>query len=402
MGRLPPFLLWSLCVTSILSLFLFYSPSPFKVTPKHGLRQKDVLIQPHKDEENCDLLKGHWVPDMKGSSPYTNWSCATIPSSKNCFKNGRKDSDFLKWRWKPDGCELPRFDPKAFLRLVRGKKLAFIGDSVARNHMESLLCLLSQEEIPTDIYKDSEDRFRTWYFPSHDFTLTILWSKFLLIAEERVINGSSTGVFDMHLDRIDDKWTQKLPGIDYAIVSDAHWFFRKMYLYEGANLIGCVYCSEPNVTDLGLGFALRKAFRGALDYINNCKECKDMVTLLRTFSPAHFENGTWDTGGSCRRTSPVGEGEINLGSLDWELRSIQVEEIERARNEGNKRGMKFGALDITRAMLMRPDGHPGSHWDNQWMKGFNDCVHWCMPGPIDAWNDFLMAVLRKEAGLSFD
>lgn len=96
------------------------------------------------DEENCDLLKGHWVPDMKGSSLYTNWSCATIPSSKNCFKNGRKDSDFLKWRWKPDGCELPRFDPKAFLRLVRGKKLAFIGDSVARNHMESLLCLLSQ------------------------------------------------------------------------------------------------------------------------------------------------------------------------------------------------------------------------------------------------------------------
>lgn len=52
--------------------------------------------------------------------------------------------DFVNWRWKPDECELPRFDSMAFLHLLRGKKLAFIGDSVARNHMESLLCILSQ------------------------------------------------------------------------------------------------------------------------------------------------------------------------------------------------------------------------------------------------------------------
>ena len=52
--------------------------------------------------------------------------------------------DFVNWRWKPDECELPRFDPTAFLHLLRGKKLAFIGDSVSRNHMESLLCILSQ------------------------------------------------------------------------------------------------------------------------------------------------------------------------------------------------------------------------------------------------------------------
>jgi len=57
------------------------------------------------------------------------------------------DNDFLNWKWKPEQCELPMFDPKIFLNIVRGKKMAFIGDSVARNHMDSLLCLLSQVSL---------------------------------------------------------------------------------------------------------------------------------------------------------------------------------------------------------------------------------------------------------------
>lgn len=96
------------------------------------------------EQNTCDLFKGHWVPSLEGSTYYTNSSCTTIPDSKNCFKHGRKDTDFLKWKWRPEQCELPRFNPRSFLHIVRGKKMAFIGDSVARNHMESLLCLLSQ------------------------------------------------------------------------------------------------------------------------------------------------------------------------------------------------------------------------------------------------------------------
>ncbi|XP_057983258.1 xyloglucan O-acetyltransferase 4 isoform X2 [Malania oleifera] len=395
---LTPFVLCSLVVTTVFSFFILHSSTPFRETSKQSLNRKNFTMKTPKDgREGCDIFKGHWIPDLKGS-PYTNSSCATIPNSKNCFRHGRKDNDFLYWRWKPEGCHLPRFHAQTFLRMVRGKKLAFIGDSVARNHMESLLCLLSQEETPKDVYKDSEDRFRTWYFPRHDFTLMILWTKFLVVGEEQVVNGSLSGVYDLHLDKIDAKWQQKLPVLDYAIISDAHWFFRKMYLHQGGRLIGCVFCQEPNVTDLGLGFAIKMAFRSALERINGCGECKGMVTLLRTFSPAHFENGSWDTGGACERTSPLGEGEVNLGSQEWELRTIQVKEVERARRKGRKKGKRFGAVDVTRAMLMRPDGHPGAHWGNKWMKGYNDCVHWCMPGPIDAWNDFLMAVLGKEAG----
>lgn len=93
-------------------------------------------------EQKCDMSMGRWVREPKGPV-YTNLTCLTLPDFKNCQKYG-KDPGHLFWRWQPDACDLPRFSPELFLDVVRGKRLAFIGDSLARNQMESLLCLLSQ------------------------------------------------------------------------------------------------------------------------------------------------------------------------------------------------------------------------------------------------------------------
>ncbi|MCL7027402.1 hypothetical protein MKW94_013129 [Papaver nudicaule] len=352
-------------------------------------------MNPQKENDDvkyCDLFKGQWVPEPNGSL-YTQWSCPTIPDTKNCGRYGRKDVDFINWRWKPDECELPRFNPKTFLSLVRGKKLAFIGDSLARNQMESLLCLLSQGETPKDIYKDSEDRVRTFNFPSHDFTLMVYWTKFLVAAEDKgIVNGSRTNVFDLHLDKVDVNWAEKLPNLDYAIISIAHWFLRENYF-------------NPNITDLGTQYTIGKAIGTALEYISECKECnRGLVTLFRTFSPVHFEYGSWNTGGKCNRTRPYTEKQVNLYNAEWEwetrllLQQCQVKEFEKIKK--TTKGKMFEVLDITRAMIMRPDGHPGHHWKDQYSDGksFTDCVHWCLPGPIDLWNDLLLAVLQRTKG----
>lgn len=41
----------------------------------------------------------------------------------------------MSYQLKPHECDIPRFDPMVFLHLLRGKKFAFTGDSVARNHI---------------------------------------------------------------------------------------------------------------------------------------------------------------------------------------------------------------------------------------------------------------------------
>ncbi|CAN0857408.1 Xyloglucan O-acetyltransferase 4 [Linum grandiflorum] len=415
MGKALPFLFSSFALTTIFTFFLLYTPLPFYLTtspptkqPQQHLQKDQLVIDDHQpvllksppprhnlkdQDEKCDLFKGRWVPDHEGAR-YSNSSCKTIPDSKNCFRHGRKDKDFLNWRWKPDHCVLHKFDPKAFFKIVRGKTMAFVGDSVARNHFESLLCLLSQEETPVDAYKNDDDRNRIWHFPKHQFILKVLWSKFLIAGEERMINGTSTDIHDLYLDKLDENWARDLHALDYVIISDVHWFFRGIYLHQDSKLVGCIYCGEPNVTNWYVSNVVKTALGVALNRINTCGECKSTVTVMRTFSPSHFEHGAWNTGGNCNRTSPIHEKELNSGEGDYEMRDKQIEALEKIRRKA-KKGNKYGVMDVTSAMRMRPDGHPGEHWGNIWMKGYNDCVHWCMPGPIDVWNDFLLAILTR-------
>jgi hypothetical protein len=90
---------------------------------------------------------------------------------QNCQGNGRPDKEYENWRWKPLQCDLPRFDAKKFLELMRGKTIAFIGDSVARNHMESLLCILWQAII----YLYYDLLTYTFYFSFIGRTIGSIW-----------------------------------------------------------------------------------------------------------------------------------------------------------------------------------------------------------------------------------
>ncbi|XP_062234121.1 xyloglucan O-acetyltransferase 3-like isoform X2 [Phragmites australis] len=366
------------------------SPAPAVSTTSTAEQTGSVGIQ---DEEKCDMSMGKWVREQKGPV-YTNLTCPTLPDFKNCQKYG-KDPGHLFWRWQPDGCDLPRFVPERFLDVVRGKRLAFIGDSLARNQMDSLLCLLSQAETPTHVYADAFDKFRTWHFPAHNFTLMVMWTEFYAHAVPVLdADGKPTASFDIHLDRLNTNWTSRLPGLDYAVISGGNWFFRVNYLWEDGRRVGCVNCREANLTDFGIAYAVRRVIRAALEAISQCQDCKSsLVTFLRTYTPDHFEHGSWFSGGYCNRTQPLEDDEISLESIGWELRRVQSEEVRRAgETTGSKR---FGVLDVTKAMMLRADGHPGGHYDKRWVRNASDCLHWCLPGPVDMWNDVLLQRLAE-------
>ncbi|ONK79397.1 uncharacterized protein A4U43_C01F5940 [Asparagus officinalis] len=170
--------------------------------------------------KDCDLSKGEWVRDWKAPY-YTNTTCYTIQEHQNCMKYGKPNLDFLKWRWKPDGCELPLFEPKQFLEIMRGKTLAFVGDSLARNQMQSLMCLLSRVMYPKDISKNSDDNFKRMYYPAFNFTITIFWSPFLIKAKETK-GPKNTYLWKLYLDQVDNKWASHIDEFDYLILSAGH------------------------------------------------------------------------------------------------------------------------------------------------------------------------------------
>ncbi|KAJ6831345.1 protein ALTERED XYLOGLUCAN 4-like [Iris pallida] len=410
------FLLPALVLLSTATLlFISQSSNPFSIAQPKQEDEASSSSNPSsisrtfarsREDEACDLFVGKWVEEPRGST-YTNVSCATIPDTRNCGKHG-KEQGYVYWKWKPDGCDLPRFDPELFLSIARGKKLAFIGDSLARNQMESLLCLLSQAETPTNIddNKYTSDKSRTWYFPSHDFTLMVRWTEFLVQSEEIMVNGTASNSFNIALDSMNPRWADVLPELDYAILNCGNWFSRKSYVYDAGNLVGCVHCRDgrDNITSLTTSFALRSVLRAALRYVSQCEHCdENLLVVLRTYSASHFEHGQWFTGGYCNRTEPSSGSEGVLGGEVGEFRKVQLEEFERARGrvgrKKEKKKRRFELLDVTRAIMLRADGHPGEFLDRRWMKGFSDCLHWCLPGPIDMWNDLLLATMKKNVSL---
>ena len=137
----------------LLLLIVVFTDSSLKTE-----RFNDAATARSRDDAACDVARGEWVPDSAGPY-YTNATCPLIDGRQDCMKYGKPGIEsIVRWRWQPHGCDLPRFDAAAFLRLVRGKSMAFVGDSVARNHMQSLMCLLAK--VPS-YFLSTYDRSRS-------------------------------------------------------------------------------------------------------------------------------------------------------------------------------------------------------------------------------------------------
>jgi len=316
--------------------------------------------------------------------------------------NGRPDTDYLNWRWKPYGCEVPPFDGKKFLDGMKGKHWALIGDSILRNHVQSLLCLLSKVEDATEVYHDDTFRSRRWHFPSHNFTVSLIWAPFLVKAKIfEDSDGVSTADLQLHLDVLEKNWTSQWESFDYVVISTGQWFFKTAVYWENGAAIGCHSCQNKTLKERSPEYSFRRALKVAFQFITSSPH--KPVVFYRTWAPSHFENGEWFSGGTCNRTAPFKPGEAGDREMDNKMWHIEREEFDNAvANKGPIDGDRLKLLDTFELSLLRPDGHSGPYRAyHPYEKGMtakvqNDCLHWCLPGPIDAWNDVLMKMLAKD------
>jgi hypothetical protein len=375
----------------------FQAQEPVPVTISQIPLQDDIS---EEEEERCDYFSGDWIPNPSGPI-YTNKSCPLIESQQNCMRNGRPDSEYLYWRWNPRACDLPNFDPHRFLQSMRNKKWALIGDSISRNHVQSLLCMLYTVEQAVEVYHDEDYRSKRWHFPSYNFSMSVIWSPYLVeaaIFED--FDGVSTSEVELQLDKLDKKWTDEYHNLDYMIISTGKWFLKSTIYHENKTIVGCHYCPKRNLTELGFDYAYRKTLRLVMDFISKSNH-KGLI-FFRTSTPDHFENGEWHNGGTCPKSAPVKEGEVELKQLNQILLDIERREFEEAALKASENGVKLKLLDFTNLLLSRPDGHPGPYRafhpfaKEKNGKVQNDCLHWCLPGPMDSMNDVIMEMVLSS------
>ncbi|CAI0404346.1 unnamed protein product [Linum tenue] len=349
----------------------------------------------NKDGPGCDLFKGTWFYDPRGPL-YTNSSCPVISLMQNCQGNGRPDREYESYRWKPSQCELPRFDAKKFLELMRGKTLAFIGDSVARNQMESLLCLLWQA-IPNE---RGNKRIHRFYFRSTSTTIVRVWSSWLVHQTPEAIDFAPEGVTKLHLDSPYENFMEFIPTFDVVVLSSGHWFAkRSVYVLNNEIVGGQLWwpdkSREAKINNIeAFGVSVETIVASMATHPNFTG-----LTILRTYSPDHYEGGAWNSGGSCTGTRPLEPEQLVKNDYTDIMHEKQMTGFHRGiQKKSNK--SKFVMMDITEVFSYRYDGHPGPFRtlspDGKPRTRMQDCLHWCMPGPIDTWNELVLEIIRRE------
>eukprot|EP00252_Welwitschia_mirabilis_P020495 TRINITY_DN5044_c0_g3_i1.p1 TRINITY_DN5044_c0_g3~~TRINITY_DN5044_c0_g3_i1.p1 ORF type:complete len:555 (-),score=89.41 TRINITY_DN5044_c0_g3_i1:315-1979(-) len=350
----------------------------------------------------CDLFQGRWVHDNLGPL-YKNDSCPVLTQAQNCQGNGRSDKDYENWRWQPSSCDLPRFEARRFLEVMKGKTLAFIGDSVARNQMESMMCMLWQFEVPTN---KGNKKMQRWLFRSHSVTVIRIWSSWLVHHSDEAFQFAPAGLTKLYLDKADESFMEFLPKIDVVVISSGHWFVKKSVFVYKENIVGGqLWWSDGHEQKMDSVEAFTIAMETALKAIVSHPDYKGL-TILRTYSPDHYEGGAWNSGGSCTgKTSPYTDANlVTSGFTDWML-SHQLKSFDEAKKSINNTS-NLVLLNITSMFQYRADGHPGPYRSpdpNKITKvGPNgrpppqDCLHWCMPGPVDTWNELVAEIVSRN------
>ncbi|KAK8950299.1 hypothetical protein KSP40_PGU002674 [Platanthera guangdongensis] len=378
-------------------------PSSPKPVSGSDAANYDVNSTTVSDANLCDLYHGKWAYDT-GGPLYTNISCPLITQMQNCQGNGRPDKDYENWRWKPDQCDLPRFDARKFLELMRGKTLAFVGDSVSRNQMESLLCILCQADMPKN---RGSRRMHRWYFKSTSTTIVRIWSSWLVHKTSEPMVFAPDGVAKVHLDLPDEYFMEFLPEFDVVVLSSGHWFAKPSVYVLNGTIVGGQLWKPPQNTRVDMRINNIEAFGLSVETAVESIAAHPNFTgvaIFRSYSPDHYEGGAWNAGGSCTgKVSPASDLVIN--EYTEVMHEKQVSGFGRAMEKAAKKS-NLVFMDITEAFGYRPDGHPGPYRspdpNKKTKRGPHgepppqDCLHWCMPGPIDTWNELLLEIISKR------
>ncbi|KAG2665700.1 hypothetical protein I3843_15G020300 [Carya illinoinensis] len=241
--------------------YMYWFPTSSPVLRSYAISESNV------SNGKCHVFHGSWIRDE--SYPlYDASRCPFAERGFNCLANGRKDNGYTKWRWKPKDCDIPRFNARAILENLRGKRIVFVGDSLSRTQWESLICLLMMGiEDKRSVYEinghkiTKRIRFLSVRFSSFDLTIDYYRSVFLVQPGPVPRRAPKRVKTTLRLDKLDDiskEWVNS----DVLIFNSGHWWTRtKLFeiqglLFSGRRLAEAwnanLYCLQESIRHMGI------------------------------------------------------------------------------------------------------------------------------------------------------
>ncbi|CAI0443838.1 unnamed protein product [Linum tenue] len=339
--------------TCLLGQLDFYSQDDVAPGTERKKKREEAAFAVGKRPEGCDYFSGRWVWDESTRPLYQESECPYIQPQLTCQERGRPDKDYQFWRWQPHGCDLPSFNATLMLETLRGKRMMYVGDSLNRGQFTSMVCLLHRL-IPSSSAKSMQTSGSLTVFTAKDYNATVefYWAPFLLESnsDDAVLQGGS---FDGEEKEVVEVTTEDAYGM--AMRSMMRWARKNM---------------DPRTTRV----------------------------FFTSMSPTHGKSGDWggEPGRNCyNETAPINNATYWGSDSRRSIMRVIGEEFGKS-----KYPVTF--LNITQLSNYRKDAHT-SIYKKQWNPltaeqladpaSYADCVHWCLPGLQDTWNELLFAKL---------
>lgn len=353
-------------------------------------KMNDVLATPPVDKKGCNYAKGKWVADSRRPL-YSGFGCKQWLSEMwACRLTQRTDFSFEGFRWQPENCEMPNFDGSTFLKRMQDRTLAFVGDSLGRQQFQSLMCMVTGGNYSPEV----EDIGRqyglvkakgairpdgwAYRFPSTNTTILYYWSASLCELEPLNVSNPSTD-YAMHLDRPATFLRRYLDRFDVVVLNTGHhWNRGKLNANRWVMYVDGAPLRNRKLAEIGNAKNLT-VYSVAKWLDSQVQQRPQLKAFFRTMSPRHFFHGDWNTGGSCDNNTPLAGGS-----------EVSQDESNDPVVAGAVKATRVTLLDITAISQLRDESHI-SRYSIKSTQGVNDCLHWCLPGIPDTWNEILCA-----------
>ncbi|XP_060215507.1 protein trichome birefringence-like 33 [Lycium barbarum] len=364
--------------------------------PKVGKKNKDRLppFAIRESEKDCNLFSGKWVWDESTRPLYEESECPYLLPQVTCQEHGRPDKDYLYWRWQPSDCLIPRFNASLMLESLRGKRMMFVGDSLNRGQFTSMVCLL-HKVIPNEAKSlHKVDSFTIFTAKDYNATIEFYWAPFLLESNadhpgkhrvpDRIVRKDSIDTHGKH-------WK----GVDIMVFNTYIWWMSGRTFKI---LNGTFDDSVKDIADVPTDNAYRMGMDNLLRWIKQNMDPKRHRVFFTSMSPSHAWSKEWggDLNGNCYNETKMIEDPKYWGSESRKsIMQIIGEEFDKSK-------VSITFLNITQLSMPRRDAHT-SIYKERWgplspeekanPSSYADCIHWCLPGLQDVWNELLFAKL---------
>ncbi|XP_019450361.1 PREDICTED: protein trichome birefringence-like 34 [Lupinus angustifolius] len=349
----------------------------------------------------CDLFSGKWVFDNESYPLYKEKQCKFMSDQLACEKFGRKDLSYQNWRWKPHQCDLPRFNATTLLERLRNKRLVFVGDSLIRGQWVSMVCLVDSSFSSTlnSMQTISNGSLNIFKVKEYNASIEHYWSPLL------VESNSDDPIHHRVLER-----TVRVKAIEKhaRYWDDADFLVFNTYLWWRRPVMNVLWGSFEDPNGVYKKVEMLRVYEMALRtwsewlevHVNRNKTKLFFVSMSPTHERAEEWGGT--NGDNCYKETKMirKEGYWGKGS-DPKMMHI----VENVIEELKTRGLNVEIVNITQLSEYRKEGHP-SIYRKQWEpltqtqisnpNGYADCIHWCLPGVPDVWNQFLYAYIFNQ------